>query len=292
MGGRVGCGGQPLSMKVTLKYEEAEEKSAHMTLRLTLPQKYINGPTKNVVKLFVDHYNKKHEDAPLDADSLHIKIAGGDHLEPDAVVRDDMAHGDECFVLGEAARRPAKRVAASTPGVNSPSGTVPDTASKPPVKDDQGRVRCKRFGCQKFFDPEGEPTECIHHKAPPIFHETAKWWSCCPDRKAYDWEGFMRIPGCETGFCSANPEGQIGQKRFLGGCDVRASSAPVRLDQDAPKDPRVKLNDLRKGIVALGVDSALFDRVLNKLAAETEDLDAVVEKFRARFQSLVTSVTK
>ncbi len=26
--------------------------------------------------------------------------------------------------------------------------------------------------------------DCVHHKAPPIFHETAKWWSCCPDRKA------------------------------------------------------------------------------------------------------------
>ena len=141
-----------------------------------------------------------------------------------------------CCSLSRSAR-PFFHLQIVVPGVNSPSGTVPDTASKPPVKDDQGRVRCKRFGCQKFFDPEGEPTECIHHKAPPIFHETAKWWSCCPDRKAYDWEGFMRIPGCETGFCSANPEGQIGQKRFLGGCDVRASSAPVRLDQDAPKEP-------------------------------------------------------
>jgi hypothetical protein len=34
------------------------------------------------------------------------------------------------------------------------------------------------------------------HKSPPVFHETAKWWSCCPQKKAYDWETFQDIPGC------------------------------------------------------------------------------------------------
>lgn len=60
-------------MKITLKYEEAATEEHHMTLRLTLPQKYVNGTNKEVaqlgllrgsllppqvVKLFVNHYNK------------------------------------------------------------------------------------------------------------------------------------------------------------------------------------------------------------------------------------------
>ena len=40
---------------------------------------------------------------------------------------------------------------------------------------------------------------CRHHTKPPVFHETAKYWSCCPHKKAYDWESFMEIKGCAHG---------------------------------------------------------------------------------------------
>eukprot|EP00971_Amphidinium_carterae_P290774 5774073-Amphidinium_carterae.2 len=64
----------------------------NMTLRLTLPQKYVNGPSKDacmprsevcrhiplfdqdVIRLFVEHYNKKHAESPLDVDDLHVKV--------------------------------------------------------------------------------------------------------------------------------------------------------------------------------------------------------------------------
>jgi len=59
-------------------------------------------------------------------------------------------------------------------------------------------VRCKNFGCNQWFDPK-YPDGCTFHKAAPIFHETAKWWSCCPDKKAYDWEEFQSIKGCQSG---------------------------------------------------------------------------------------------
>merc|ERR1711920_721202 len=135
-----------------------------------------------------------------------------------------------------------------------------------------------RFGCNRYFDPNGPEQPCKHHKSPPIFHETAKWWSCCPDRKAYDWEEFMRIPGCQSGFCSANPEGQTG-KKFLGGCDLRGDSAPVRLDADAPPDPRLKISALISGLVAIGVDKELAERVWAKLQADCGgDHEKVIEQ--------------
>lgn len=270
------------AMKVTLKYEEADDQALRMTLRLTLPEKYVNGKTKDVVKLFVDHYNKKNADSPLNADDLHLKIVGGDHLSPDAVVRDSLGGGDECYLLPESASmRPRAEPAKVAP---------PPEVKVAAPKAQGGKVRCKRFGCQKFFDPDGPGEPCVFHKSPPIFHETAKWWSCCPDRKAYDWEEFMRIPGCQSGAnCTTTPEGQDSQKRFLGGCDLRAENAPVRLDADAPKDPRHKLDDLRRGLMAIGVDGALFEKVWAKYASETSDMDKVVEIFRARFLGLLNT---
>lgn len=290
-------------MKVTLKYEEGDEKELHMTLRLTLPQKYVNGPTRQVVSLFVDHYNKKHPADKLTAEEFHIKIVGGNHLEGSAKVCDTMANGDECFLLPEGSRgaNPPKPDASETTA-GYPVATAPASAPSAPsaapredpkakpekklVKDERGRVRCKNFGCQQMFDPDGPEQACTHHKAAPIFHETAKWWSCCPDRKAYDWDEFMRIPGCQKSVCTVTPDGQ-GPRRAMGGCDVRGQNAPVRLDADAPPDPRQKLDALRKGLIAIGVDGELFERVWSQLAGSSSDHDKVMEQFRQRFTAIL-----
>lgn len=261
-----------------------------MTLRLTLPKKYQSGPAKDVVKLMVDHYNKKHADCPLDAAALHLKVAGGNHLDDDAKVEDYVATGDELYVLGATSKTdflPPVRTAPSAPA----AAPTPPKVTKQPAKDasEPKAPRCKRFGCNKFFDPS-KPEECVHHKAPPIFHETAKWWSCCPNTKAYDWEEFMGIPGCQRSEChSTTPDGQDG-KRFLGGHDLRGDTAPQRLDADAPPDPRHKLDDLRRGLVAIGVDGQMFEKVWAKLAAQTGgDIDQVCGIFRSRLSSVLDS---
>jgi len=282
-------------MKVTIKYEEAENKDLHMTLRLTLPLKYVNGPTSAVVKLFVDHYNKKHEAHPLDATTLHVKIVGGSHLKNDDDVSSTIRDKDECYLMGEEAyHAPAPPLPPSPAETATPSSASAPAKSGGPKKgstDEQGRIRCKRFGCQKFYDPKGEPQECVHHKSAPIFHEVAKWWSCCQDRKAYDWDEFMRIPGCCKSFCTDSPEGQS-QKRFMGGCDLRGDTAPVRLDADAPRDPRHKITDLRKGLIAIGVDGDLFDKVWQDLAAEINDPEEILAKFRSRFAGVLNAAGK
>lgn len=264
-------------MKITLKYEEDDSPS--LVLKLTLPQKYVNGPTKDVVKLFTDHYNKKHTDNLLDPDALHLKPVGGEHLDGAKRVKDCLAHGDECYLLGSngATSLPAKRAAAVA---TAPVNTSPEVSAGPKVpKNEKGKLRCKNFGCQQYFDPDAPPQKCVSHKAPPVFHETAKWWSCCPDHKAYDFDDFMRIPGCKTGFCT-NEEGAHGGKRTLGGTDLRGDSAPIRLDANAPKDPRHKLKELMSGLVAIGVDGALFEKVWQKLASQTDDMEKVCEQFR------------
>jgi len=267
---------------VTLKYEETENEALHMTLRLTLPEKYLNRPTKDVVRLFVDHYNKKHTEKQIDTETLHLKIVGGDLLEHHVLVQDTLSNGNECYLLPPDGGSVSLRRAAAT-AAEPPSARVEK-------KDDQGLVRCKRFGCRRSYDPNGPPQECVCHKGPPIFHEVAKWWSCCPDTKEYEFDDFMKIPGCQKTFCSANPEGQKDQKKFLGGSDLRGDCAPVRLDADAPADPRHKLSQMMKGLVAIGVDEQLFEKAWAKQASENDDLEKVVNLFRARFAAVLNTI--
>lgn len=78
-----------------------------------------------------------------------------------------------------------------------------------------------RFGCQtKYNEAENVEGICRYHRLPPVFHETAKFWACCPDQKCYDWEDFMKVKGCMSGMHSREKPNQ----QFLGGNDVRVSS--------------------------------------------------------------------
>ena len=62
------------------------------------------------------------------------------------------------------------------------------------------KLLCKNYGCgQRFMEEENGPTACRHHVAPPLFHDCIKGWTCCKDRKAYDWDEFQKIEGCSVG---------------------------------------------------------------------------------------------
>lgn len=71
-------------------------------------------------------------------------------------------------------------------------------------------AKCQRKGCQKTFNLSenivlnGETAElaaypCCYHSGQAIFHDAIKFWSCCPDKKCYDFESFLEVPGCSHG---------------------------------------------------------------------------------------------
>mmetsp|Transcript_70502 Transcript_70502/g.181685 ORF Transcript_70502/g.181685 Transcript_70502/m.181685 type:complete len:170 (+) Transcript_70502:120-629(+) len=156
-----------------------------------------------------------------------------------------------------------------------------------PVPRPPEHVRCRNFGCNKYFDPARvEETTCVHHKKPPVFHETAKYWACCQNSKAYDWDEFMKIPGCQRGHCSAEEPA----KKHMGGTDLRAESAPKRLDEDVPVDPRKKLDKLREGLSSVGVDPGVFDRSWGKMAAKHGDLALVVHRMNQLFTEALVAM--
>ncbi|CAK8998710.1 unnamed protein product [Durusdinium trenchii] len=79
------------------------------------------------------------------------------------------------------------------------------------------------------------------------------------------------------------------RQRFMGGADLRADSAPIRLDADAPPDPRQKLESMRRGLVAVGVDSALFEQVVDRLAPNG-DLEKACEVLKTRFATALNAL--
>ncbi|GBE82049.1 chord-domain-containing protein [Sparassis crispa] len=63
--------------------------------------------------------------------------------------------------------------------------------------------RCTHKGCGQEYDAANNTTEsCTYHSGGPVFHEGLKSWSCCSDsnKPVLDFDEFMNIPGCTTGF--------------------------------------------------------------------------------------------
>eukprot|EP01071_Lankesteria_metandrocarpae_P014718 Lankesteria_metandrocarpae@DN884_c0_g1_i1.p1 len=60
--------------------------------------------------------------------------------------------------------------------------------------------KCKHHGClQGYTDIENQTEGCCqYHPGWPIFRDTVKKWTCCEVEK-WDWEEFMKIPGCARG---------------------------------------------------------------------------------------------
>jgi hypothetical protein len=114
-----------------------------------------------------------------------------------------------------------------------------------------------------------------------VFHETAKFWSCCPNKKVYDFDDFQNIPGCcEAPTCTEQKENHD-QPMFLGGTDLREKNAEaIKLKS---------IDDFNKAQAAGGSDAApVLDRlqsVLSELDIDKELYDQVLDLYRNKFQS-------
>jgi len=127
---------------------------------------------------------------------------------PRARARDDDARTRaDSLAHGARENGPARTARAHTPPTPLPPllpqsfGAATGASAKPKVvRNEDGSFRCQRKGCtaKSARDDEG-PRACVHHVGTPIFHETYKWWSCCPHAKKYDFDEFMQVTGCRVG---------------------------------------------------------------------------------------------
>jgi CHORD len=277
-------------MKVLLHYEDIEDTELWKSLKITLPKAWRSGPTSQLLGQFVESYNgnQSFQSNPLQQELLHLAVRqpipgdtdGKSQLQPlasDAIVLNYISDRADVYIRHGASQTLQEMQAAKQEEMKAKqaSGSV-------------GNVQCTRFGCKQRFPPGGPyPSPCTYHKAPPVFHETAKFWSCCPLKKAYDWEDFQNIPGCCEAESCTDVKEDSGQKLFLGGTDLREKAGEaVKLKS---------IDDFNKSLAAGGSDAApVLERlqtVLEELGIERELYEQVVNGMRLELSASLGGAT-
>ncbi|KAL7531373.1 hypothetical protein ACHAWF_003739 [Thalassiosira exigua] len=281
-------------MKVFLRYEDNDDESTHKTLKITLPKSWKNGPTSRLLEQFVESYNggKEGQSNTLEVDSLHLSIrrtskneANGKQKEElqgvpsDGIVIETIPDREDVYICHGPSRTLEEINAERQAQLEKEKEAVKDLS------------KCVHFGCNQRFPKGGPYPECKYHSGPPVFHETAKFWSCCPNKKAYDWEDFQSLPSCQSGTCTDVRDAESDQKQFLGGCDIREkmngpklrsiddfnASAAAGGSEGAPV-----LDRLRSVLDELGIENELFDQVFEGIKKDVsksngrEENDAAV----------------
>lgn len=294
-------------MKVFLNYEDNENSDLHKSLKITLPKSWKTGPASNLLEQFVESYNAKFQDTnPLKVEDMHLTIrqqvpgsttdSSKTELVPlcsDAVVLDDIPDRGDVYIRHGPSQTKAEVLAAAQAAEEEKQRQLKTT------------VACTHFGCQKRFPKGGPYPECLYHKLPPVFHETAKYWACCPNKKAYDWDDFQKIPGCMTGTCTDVKEDG---KMFLGGTDLReqlAEGAQLKSIDDFNKaqsaggaEAAPILDRLRSVMMEMDIDKELYDQVVDGLkseyassaANEAELLAAVSQDLGGKLKTMMKSI--
>ena len=272
-------------MKVFIHYEDVENVDWHKSLKITLPKSWKKGPVSRILQQFVESYNAWNDDHQLEQDQLHLAMAVEENNgnttmninnngSSSPMERKFEAMASDCVVMEVWEDRQDVYVC------HGPSRTLQDIEDE---KEEATRkekeylastVKCVHLGCQNRFPPEGPYPTCSYHISPPVFHETAKFWSCCPDKKAYDWDTFSSIPGCTTGTCThIKDEEQEKQQQFLGGCDLRQQQT-----SDEPKLKRIE--DFNNSSNPLNTWDQFENLMMDKFQIEKELLQQVWNGFQ------------
>lgn len=295
-------------MKVFLNYEDNENKDYHKSLKITLPKSWKTGPASRLLDQFVESYNAKFQDTnPLQASELHLGMreqveqaygrmeSGETKMIPicnDDVVIETIPDRSDVYIC-----HGPGRMKADVEAEQKAAALEEEIIRK-------NTVACTRFGCQKRFPKGGPYPQCTFHRLPPVFHETAKYWACCPNKKAYDWDDFQKIPGCMTGTCT---DVKDAGKRFLGGTDLReqAEGAKLKSIDDFNKaqsaggaEAAPVLERLRNVLFEVGIDKELFDQVVDGMkkensestANESELLAAVSEELGSKLKAVLKGI--
>ena len=168
-----------MSIKVYIHFEV--QGFPEKTSKLAIPKSWMSRPVQDIIGLFTKAYNDKNPENLINIDEFHLETEDGMKVYSNditEVVLNDRV--DYYLKMGSYIRQ------------SSLTASLLDSNDK--------RVRCRNYGCNLYYlEEENGDDICQHHTGPPIFHDTMKCWSCCRDRKAYDFESFQLINGCSKG---------------------------------------------------------------------------------------------
>lgn len=197
-----------MSIKVYLHYDEPG--SPEKTSKLSIPASWSSKTVQDVINLFAKPYNDKNPDHTIGV--VHLTTKEGQKIPSDGTVVEFLGDHNDYYIK---------------PGAFLRSSVVETTKAK------DTRPRCRNYGCNKHYaEDENHDTACEHHAGPPIFHDVSKFWSCCPTKKAFDFESFQTLPTCMVSkHSSVDPSISLGASPNARNIDsegsVKASDGPV-----------------------------------------------------------------
>ena len=289
-------------MKVFLHYEGNEDKSLHKSLKITLPKKWKSGPINKLLEFGVESYNASElgKSNPLDAASLHLahKVQPEDSKSENDAVLTPLA--SDATVMEVIDDRDALYMCHGASQTLQQIKDIQQAEIEKKKQELANTVACVHFGCKNRWVKGTPPPDCTYHASPPVFHETAKFWSCCPQKKAYDWEDFQAIKGCLTGKCT-NVKEENEQKQFLGGCDLREQIGEAQKlksidDFNAAQaaggsEAAPVLTRLKDVMAEIGVENELFDQVFEGIQKDTgDDLDAATQELGDKLKKAMKAI--
>jgi hypothetical protein len=275
----------------------------HKVLKITLPKSWKSGPTSQLLSQFIESYNgnASFADNQLQESEMHLSIrqvvgtSAETELVPlasNAVVLEAILDRADVYICHGPSFTLEEKAAEAAEVVRKRQEELAST------------VACTHFGCKKRFPPGGPYPECQHHILPPVFHETAKFWSCCPNKKAYDFDDFQAIPGCEIGVCTDIKDAE--GKMFLGGSDLREQVDAPKLksiddfnkSQEAGSEAAPVLERLQGVMEELGIEKELFNQVIDgykkefadKVSDETQLLQVIAQELGDKLKKSMKSI--
>lgn len=94
----------------------------------------------------------------------------------------------------------------SAPAIPSPEKKQPAPTAAPKVVDLNVKQTCKNKGCgNEYTERDNTASSCKYHPGPVVFHDRHKGWECC-DVRVNDFDEFLAIPPCASGWHNANPD--------------------------------------------------------------------------------------
>ncbi|CCW65884.1 unnamed protein product [Phytomonas sp. EM1] len=186
-------------MKVYLIYE-GKDTSGNVVFNLKdrykfkvdIPDSWLDAKCEKLLNLFIQQYTPKHPQEHFDTSMLQAKCGGILINNGDAIGRFIHEYND-VYILHKEVEI---------------------------IKSDhKGEQLCTNYGCGKYFNEEDNSDKaCHYHLKGPVFHDLEKYWGCCSEKKAYDWESFQLIKTCQIGRHSTSnkpfefPKEQISNK--------------------------------------------------------------------------------
>lgn len=165
-----------MSAKIYLHHEEPPRPEK--TTKITVPAKWMTGKqVADVIELFAKSYNSQYSDHPIVTSEFHLTDSEGNKIFSDAVCGEVLSDRVDYYIKQ---------------GVH----VKPSSAKS----EGDSRLRCKNYGCGQYFvEEENHDEACTNHAGAPVFHDTLKYWSCCPEKKCFEFEAFQQVPGCARG---------------------------------------------------------------------------------------------